>query len=345
MRNRIGFGIVLLAVTLVACNRGGTGSAGGGDAAASVNGKPIPRAEVENHFKIRTQDMNPKPAGDAASVIKLEILRQLIETQIIAQKAEELNIKPTDAEVDAQFKALKGNVTDEDFKKTLTDRGISELDLRREISQSLTMEKVMENQVGSRAVVSDAEISKFWEENKAAFDIKEPMYRIGVIAVTGDPNAPVNNLRNHKAMTEEEAIRKIQMIETRARAGENFQQLAQEYSEDPQTAQLGGDLGYQPAATLERFGAQFRDTILKMQPGDMTPVVRADTSYWLFKLLGKREPGLYDLTNPEVKQSIKDELQGRKQQVLMAAFSEELHNQARIENYLAQEVLASFPAK
>ena len=171
------------------------------------------------------------------------------------------------------------------------------------------------------------------------------MYRIGVIAVTGDPNTPVNNLRNDKALNEEMAIRKIQMIETRARAGENFQQLAQEYSEDPQTAQLGGDLGYQPAATLERFGPQFKDTILKMKAGDMTPVVRADNSYWIFKLLGKRDPGLYDLTNAEVKQSIQEELKSRKQQVLMAAFSEEMHNQARIENHLAQEVLASFPAK
>jgi peptidyl-prolyl cis-trans isomerase SurA len=337
--------MILLAVAASSCNRGGSGSAGGGDAAASVNGKAISKAELENYFKVRTQDATVKPTGDAANILKLEILRQLIETEIIAQKAESLSIKPTDAEIDAQLKTLKGNTTDEEFKKTLSERGVSEVDLRREITQSLTMEKVMENQIGSRAVVSDAEITTFWEENKAAFDIKEPMYRIGVVAVTGDPNTPVNNLRNHKAMNEEEAIRKIQMIETRARAGENFQQLAQEYSEDPQTAQLGGDLGYQPASTLERFGPQFRDTILKMKPGDMTPVVRADNSYWLFKLLGKRDPGLYDLTNEEVKQSIKDELQSRKQQVLMAAFSEELHNQARIENYLAQEVLAAFPAK
>jgi peptidyl-prolyl cis-trans isomerase SurA len=76
----------------------------------------------------------------------------------------------------------------------------------------------------------------------------------------------------------------------------------------------------------------------------MTPVVRAESSYWLFKLLGKREPGQYDLTNAEVKESIRTELQGRKQQLLTAAFSEKLHNDARVENFLANEVVASFSA-
>ena len=350
MRQWIWIGVVLLAAGTAGCNRSGSGSSAGSSggasgAAARVNGKDISRSMVEDYFKVRTQGAAQKPTGDAANILKLEILRQLIETEIMSQKAEELKLKPTESEIDAQIKSLKGDATDEQFKKTLADRGISELDLRREVSQNLMMEKVVANQVGSKVNVSDAEITKFYEENKEAFNIKEPMYRIGVIAVTSDPSAPINNLRNDKALNEEIALRKIQMLETRARAGDDFQQLASEYSEDPQTAQLGGDLGYQPAATLERFGASFRDQVMKMKPGDMTPVVRADNSYWIFKLLGRREPGQHDLSSPEVKQNIKAELESRKQQLLTAAFSEQLHNNVRVENLLAQEILASFQAK
>ena len=348
MANRMLIGLVLLALGTAGCNRGGSGggaSAGAAGAAARVNGKEISRAEVDNYFKVRTADLTEKPTGDAANIAKLEILRQLIETEIMSQKADELKLKPTDAEIDAQLKTLRGEATDESFKKTLADRGISEVDLRREISQNLMMERVVENQVGSKIQVTDDEIAKFYQENKPAFNVTEPLYRIGVIAVTGDPSAPVNNVQNDKALNEEQAIRKIQMLESRARAGEDFQLLARDYSEDPQTAQLGGDLGYQPVAILERFGPSFKDTVLKMKAGDMTPVIRADNSYWLFKLLGQRQPGQYDLTNPEVKQGIRAELQGRKQQLLTAAFSEKLHNDARVENLLANEILASFQAK
>lgn len=346
MRHWIWIGVIAVSVAAGGCNRAGTGSSGDSSgAAARVNGKDISRAEVDNYFKVRTLDAAQKPAGEAANIMKLEILRQLIETEIMSQKAEELKLKPTDAEIDAEVKTLKGDASDADFKKTLTDRGISEVDLRREISQNLVMQKVVQNQVGSRINVTDDEIAKFYEANKEAFNIKEPMFRIGVIAVTSDPSAQINNLRNDKALNEEQALRKIQTLETRARAGDDFQQLASEYSEDPQTAQTGGDLGYQPAATLERFGPSFKDSVLKMKPGDMTPVIRADNSYWLFKLLGRREPGQHDLSNPEVKQSIKDELQSRKQQLLTAAFSEKLHDDAKVENFLANEILASFQGK
>jgi peptidyl-prolyl cis-trans isomerase SurA len=346
MRHWIWIGVMVLAVLAAGCNRAGTGSPGDSSgAAALVNGKEISRAEVENYFKVRTQDAADKPTGDAANILKLEILRQLIETEIMAQKADELKLKPSDSEIDAEVKNLKGDASDGDFKKTLADRGISELDLRREIGQNLMMQKVVENQVGSKINVTDDEIAQFFEANKEAFNIKEPMFRMGVIAVTSDPSAQINNLRNDKALNEEQALRKIQMLETRARAGEDFQQLASEYSEDPQTAQQGGDLGYQPASMLERFGAAFKDSVLKMKPGDMTPVIRADNSYWLFKLLGRREPGQHDLSNPEVKESIKQELQSRKQQLLTAAFSEKLHDDAKVENLLANEILASFQRK
>jgi len=345
MRNQLLIGLALLSAASFGCSGGGVGGGSSAGVAARVNGKEISRSEVDNYFKVRTADMTAKPTGEAANILKLEILRQLIETEIMSQKADELKLKPTDTEIDAQLKQLKGSATDEVFKKTLADRGVSEVDLRREVSQNMMLEKVVENQVGSKIQVSDEEISKFYEENKTAFNVTEPLFRIGVIAVTSDPSAQVNNAQGDKALNEEQAIRKIQMLETRARAGDDFQALARDYSEDPQTAQMGGDLGYQPTAILDRFGPSFKDTVLKMKVGDMTPVIRVENSYWLFKLLGKREPGQYDMSNPEVKQGIKAELQGRKQQLLTAAFSEKLHNDAKVENLLANEILASFQAK
>jgi len=340
MRNWIGTGLLLLAIGVSGCSR----VTGRPDAsvAARVNGKDIPRSEVESYFNVRVRDLPQKPAGDAANLMKLEILQELIESEIMAQKAEALNLKPSDVEIEAEIKLLRGQASEEDFRKTLTDRGVTEADLRKEIGRSLTMQKVMDNQVRAKAKVTDAEVNSFYEENKEAFNVKEPMYGVGVIAVTTDPASPVNNLRSDKALNEEQAIRKIQMLEARARAGEDFLQLAREYSEDPQTSQLGGDMGYQTAAMLERFGPAFKDTILKMKPGDLTPVVRVEGGYFLFRLAGKRDPGQHDLKSPEVAQSIRGELENRKRQLLTAAFSQQVHSDARVENFLAREIVASF---
>jgi peptidyl-prolyl cis-trans isomerase SurA len=79
-----------------------------------------------------------------------------------------------------------------------------------------------------------------------------------------------------------------------------------------------------------------------MKPGDLTPVVRVEGGYFLFRLSGKREPGQHDLKSPEVQESIRTELEGRKRQLLSTAFSEQIHNEARVENFLAREVVASF---
>ncbi len=339
MRNWLLIGLAWFTAAGMGCTRA---SAPGSDVAARVNGKDIPLSEVNNYLRARTLQLEPKPTGDAETLLKLEVLRDLVESEIMAQKAAELKIAPTDAEIEAELKNLKASATDEEFRKTLAARGVSEEDLRKEISRSLTAEKVVANQVRSKVKVSDAEIQSFYQENKEAFNVTEPMYRVGVIAVSADPAAPVNNAQNDKAGTEEQALRKIQMLETRVRAGEDFQTLAQQYSEDPQTAQAGGDMGYQSASMLERFGPAFRDTIVKMKPGDLTPVVRVEGGYFLFRLLGTRQPGQHDLSNPEVQQSIHDELQNRKQQLIMEAFNEQLHNEARVENYLAREILASF---
>lgn len=343
MQRRILLVISVLVLFAGACKKDGQqAGAGGGNVAARVNGKDILRSEVDSQFAFRVKDAPQKPDGESASILKLEILRDMIESEIMAQKAAELKLTPAEAEIDARVKVLQGTTSDADFDKTLASRGVKKEDLRKEIARTITVEKVVENQVKKKAAISDQEITDFYNKNKELFNIKETLYKIGVIAVTPDPNSPVNNALNDKALNPEMASRKMGNIEARAKAGEDFSKLARDLSEDPQTAQAGGDLGYQPESSLERFGPQFKTAILKLKVGDLMPVVRTADGLWLFKLTGKREPGQHDLSNPEVKQNIKDELEARRQQLLSAAFSEQLHNSARIENFLVGEVLAQF---
>jgi peptidyl-prolyl cis-trans isomerase SurA len=81
-----------------------------------------------------------------------------------------------------------------------------------------------------------------------------------------------------------------------------------------------------------------------LQVNEVTPVLTVPGGYLLLKLLGRREPGQLTLENPEVRHAVQQELQGRRDQLLRSAFTEQLHNEARIENFLAREVLAGPPA-
>ena len=87
--------------------------------AAQVNGKAVPRAEVEKYFRLRTQQMPQKPAGDMANLMKLEILRELIASEVMLQKAAQLKLLPTDAEVEAEVKKVRGSASEEEFRKTI----------------------------------------------------------------------------------------------------------------------------------------------------------------------------------------------------------------------------------
>ncbi|MBI4459420.1 MAG: peptidylprolyl isomerase [Acidobacteria bacterium] len=334
--NYIRTGILLLAAGLAACGQKQQDPA----VAARVNGRNILQADIDKQFLLQTQAMPQKPAGDAATLLKLDILRQRIVEEIMLQKAEELKLQVPDSEVEAELASMKGGAPPEEFKKMVEGRGWSEDDLRKEIRRKGTMQKLVENQLSSKIQISPEEISRFFDENKDRFNVPELSYRIGQIVVSSLP-VPVENLRKDKAKNDAEAAQKIQMLAMRLQAGEDFEQLAREYSEDPQTAPLGGDMGYHPVSAFARLDPQTKDALMKLKVGEMTPVLRVPDGYWILKLLGRREPGQLSLDNPEVNQFIKQELEAQKQQLLSTAYSENLRNQAQVENFFVRDLVAN----
>ena len=339
MVNYILLGMILLAASPFGCRRAAQDDA---TVAARVNGETILRAEVEKQFLYRTNQMPQKPTGTMADLMKLEIVREMISGVIMIQMAQQLKLQISDAEVETELQKLRGSISDADFKKALEERGITEADLRKDLRRGLTAQKLTENQVNSKIKVTDEEVSSFYETNKNAFNAKERQYHIGQILVSSDPSIPVNNSRNDKALNAEQARGKIQMLANRLQAGESFEQLAREFSEDPQTAQSGGDLGYHPASVLEQLGPPMKDALPRMKVGDVSPILGSPDGYRILKLLDKREAGQVELNDPQVQQGIRNELTKRKQELLSSVFSEQLHNEARVENLLAREILGQF---
>jgi peptidyl-prolyl cis-trans isomerase SurA len=178
MTRKIGFAIMIL--TLSACSRP---SADTKDLAARVNGHAISRLQVDKYFHARAQNPDAKLTGVAEQLAKMEILRDMIDRELMTQKAEKLKISVGDSDVELQEKQLRGSASPEDFKKELERRGITEKDMRDEIRQTLIVQKVTQEQVDSKIQITDAEIHQFYDENRDTFNVKEPMYHLAQIVV------------------------------------------------------------------------------------------------------------------------------------------------------------------
>ena len=140
--------------------------------------------------------------------------------------------------------------------------------------------------------------------------------------------------------------KKIQMILNRLDSGDDFATLAMNYSEDTETAANGGDLGFQPESSLQKTDPATRDTVMKLKPGQYSqivsvidPVSKQLFGFRVIKLVAKEPAGQRAFNDPRVQQAIRDQLRDRREQLLKAAYYEVLRDQAKIENYYAQQVL------
>jgi peptidyl-prolyl cis-trans isomerase SurA len=331
-----------LLLLLGACGRTGAG----GDVVATVNGRKIYRSEVDKYYANQTAGSDQMPIGEQAVSLRLSILNELVETEILMQRAEKLGLLATDEEVDRKLNEIKSPYTAEEFTKRMAEKKITLDDFKRDLRRSLTRDKVLNKEITSRINITDQDVNDYYNAHKAEFNLIEPQYHIAKILVTGLPNPQVHNLQNSKAQGDAEARKKIQMIANRLDSGDDFATLAMNYSEDPETSNNGGDLGMAPESALKNADPASREALLKLKPGQYTPVIpminpanHQPYAYMIVKLLAKEPAGQRDLNDPRVQQAIRQQLRDRREQLLKAAYYETLRDDAKVQNSYAAEVL------
>ncbi len=336
---------LVLAGGLTACT-----SKRGDDVVAEVNGKKILRSELEKYYRNQTAGTPQQPAqavsDEQAESLRLSILRELIDNEIIMQHAEKLGLLATDEEVDAKLNEVKSPYSADDFKKKLQERGISEDDFKRDLRRTLTAQKVLNKEISSKINISDKDVADYYNSHKPEFNLIEPQYHLAHIFITPLPNPQVRNLKNDKAHNDAEAKKKAQMIINRLDSGEDFDTLAMNYSEDPESSGNGGDLGFTPESSLKDTDPATRDAVMKLKPGQysgiitvMNPQTKQVFGYRIVKLVAKEPAGQRELSDPHVQQAIREQLRDRREQLLKAAYYETVRDQAKVVNYFAQDVL------
>ncbi len=341
------FRTLLCAGALAALSLTGCKTEHGAGVVASVNGHAIQRTELDKAFEDQQrnkQDQQPETEEQAKSD-KLVILRTLIDSEIIEERAAKMNLTATNEEVDAKLTEMKAHYTEEQFAQVLKESGRSLDEVRRDLRRQITLDKLLNKEINSKINVTDAEVAQFYNAHKADFNLIEDKVHLAQIVVTNQPAPQAQgNLQGSKATNDADARKKIATLKAQLDSGADFAATAANFSEDPQTASNGGDMGFVPESQL-RQDPPIYEAVSKLKAGENTqilpiipPGAKAPIGYSIIRLISKEAAGQRDLNNPAVQQSIRDQLRNTREQLLKNAYLEMLRDQAKVENYYAEDI-------
>ena len=341
---RLVIGTAALSVALLAgCNRGHSA-----DVVATVNGHSIVKSEMEKYYQNSLGEAQQQPTQEQADSLRLNILHQLIEDEIMQQRAAKLNLVATDEEVTAKVAELKAPYTQEEFDKRLKDKNLTLDDLKHDLRRSITNDKLLNKEINSKINVTDAAITSYYDQHKSEFNLIEAQYHLAQILVTSLPAQQAGNLQNSKATNDADAKKKIQALHNRLESGEDFGAIAMNFSEQPQTASNGGDMGFVPESQLHA-DANVYNSVVKLKPGQITDILpfyepppsKKVVGYAIYKLISREPAGQRELKDPRVQQAIRQQLRDGRSQLLKSAYFEMLRDQARVQNFFAEQIFQS----
>jgi peptidyl-prolyl cis-trans isomerase SurA len=314
---------------------------------ATVNGKEILSSDVEKYYNASLGDSPQQPSAEQADIVRLNILHQMIEDEILQQRAAKLNLAASEEDVNAKLTEMKAPYTQEEFDRQLKQRNLTIDDLKRDMRRSLTKTKLLNKEIESKINITDSEITGYYSAHKAEFNLIEPQYHLAQIVVTGLPSQQTGNLQNNKASGDADARKKIQNLHNRLDSGEDFGAVAMNFSENANTASNGGDMGFVAESGLKTDPEAY-NAISALKPGQITGILpiydgagpgRRTVGYAIYKLIGREPAGQRELNDPRVQQTIRQGLREGHAQLLKNAYFEKLHDEAKVQNYFADHIL------
>jgi peptidyl-prolyl cis-trans isomerase SurA len=326
-------------VLMAGCNRGHNA-----DVMATVNGHAIMQVDLEKAFKDQLGESPQQPSAEQADSLRLNLLRELIDEEIVQQRAAKMNLTATNEEVDAKLAEMKAPYTEEEFNARLKASNHTLDEVKHDLRRSLTQNKLLNKEINSKITVSDNDVSAYFNAHKVEYNLIEPQYHLAGIRVTSAPSAQPGNLEGSKATNEDEARKKVQALKNRLDSGEDFGSIAMHFSEWPETASSGGDMGFVSESQLHADPQVF-NAISKLKAGQITDIIvgldattKKPAGYAIYKLLSREPAGQRELNDPRVQQAIRQQLRDGRSQLLKNAFFEMLHDQTKIQNFYAEQI-------
>ena len=267
---------------------------------AKVNGDIITTGELARGR--RDLEENLKQQGLSGEKLEAEVqarepnlLRDRMDSLLLVQKAKDLGLN-VDSEVTKQLADMQrqSKLTDRDkFQELVShETGMPFEDFRQQMRDRFMTDRLIQQEVGSKITIPNAELQKYYDGHKEEFVRKDRVF-LSQIAVSTEGKDPKEIPALEK---------KAKSLVERARQGEKFAELARDNSDDQDAAQTGGQL---PAIDTGDLNPQLKEIVTKQEKGYVTDPLPAAGGFLIFKIEEKHTAGLASF------EEVQNEIQGK----------------------------------
>lgn len=281
---------------------------------ALVNNEVITLSELEEFgsrlFHQLKESTLPAEREEKLQKARREALEQLIENKLLEQEIRKRKVEVSEREVEAAVaEILKHNrLTENELKVALAKEGISYVAYRRHIQDDLGKMRLINREIKSKIVVNEEDLKKIYQEKIKEFT--DPVeVKLQQIFIPWPRGGTAEEIKN----TEE----KVTTLWRRARQGEDFTELARNYSLGPE-AKDGGLLGY---FKKQELIPELEEVAFKMEVGEISEIIRSPHGFHILRLLERKggTPKPFTEVAPKIREAKLQEEAEKK-------FQEWLHN-------------------
>ena len=267
---------------------------------AVINDEAVTQSELEVYLRPLYDGLKDQYQGEELmrqlDEVRLKLLNQLIEDRLVFQEAKTRGITVDESEIDSMVNETKRKFPSEtEFEKMLAAQRFSLAELRENFRRQLLIRRLHDMEVRAHVVVSPREIEDYYKNRKSEL-AEEAKIKIRSITFRKSKEA------EEKGLSDETAKKKLESIEKRVRAGENFEALARQFSEDAR-AKDDGLVGW--VRRGEMLPA-IEENLFGQKEGTVSPVLETPAGYHLFKIEEKNSSQAPPLE--EVREKIREKI-------------------------------------
>ena len=276
--------------------------------------------EVMTGIKAAAAMRNQSIPPEQLKTVESEMLNRLIQVQLLLQKTTDADRVEGKKMADLQMKTLLDRAgSQEALNRQFMALGMSMDQLRTRLVQEGTAQVTLVREL--KITVTDAEAKQFYGDHPADFEQPEMVRIEQIFLSTHDPITGTELSDDNKAAKQKE----LEDILKRARVGEDFKQLVEQYSEDPTTKDKGGEYTIARGQTLPEFEA----AAFSLNTNQISDVVITAGGYHLIKLLEKIPAKKLDYAS--VADNLKKVLTQQKSAKLAPPYLADLRKQGGVE--------------
>jgi len=246
--------------------------------AVKVDNQIVLRSDVDN---IMAQEMARAQGKPLPPDLRCKILQSLVLNRLMLARAEVDSVTVTDqqvnSELDRRMAYFVQQVGSEKKLEELYSKSVRSLkeDLRGQVHDQLVQQK-MQEQIAGKVTVTPREVKEYFDKvPKDSIPYFSTEVEVGQIVIP----AQVNDA------AKQAAIAKLNELRARIIAGEKFETLAKEFSQDPGSAVEGGYLGFFKRGELV---PPYEAAARKLEPGQLSPVVESQFGFHLIQLIERK---------------------------------------------------------